>query len=336
MQQLAQLLQQNEQLERKAILDLDAIIHKVTQEVSEVLELVHETKHVDLPHLIDEIGDVLLNVLSVQYRLEPAFTTFTASEVSTVSPLDIAISLGKRNDLVQKHRGIYARRTIPLNEITQQAQLITGQLLKLAELHAGQKFTLEELCKHTLHKFIDRAEAYGPHIDLKEHIRDVQDYPKPGILFKDITPLLKHPRAYKYTIQELCERVKDADVIVWLDARWFIFGGAVAEKLGKPFVPIRKKGKLPYTTIEDSYALEYGEAVQTMHIDALQPGQKVAIIDDLLATGGTVASAIRLIEQGWGIVAGCYFVIGLHIPWADGITGRERIKDYKVETLVDY
>lgn len=214
MQQLAQLLQQNEQLERKAILDLDAIIHKVTQEVSEVLELVHETKHVDLPHLIDEIGDVLLNVLSVQYRLEPAFTTFTASEVSTVSPLDIAISLGKRNDLVQKHRGIYARRTIPLNEITQQAQLITGQLLKLAELHAGQKFTLEELCKHTLHKFIDRAEAYGPHIDLKEHIRDVQDYPKPGILFKDITPLLKHPRAYKYTIQELCERVKDADVIV--------------------------------------------------------------------------------------------------------------------------
>ncbi len=333
---LHELLKQNEELERKAVLDLDAILHKATQEVSEVLELVHQVESIDLPHLIDEIGDALLNVLSVQYRLDNNFETIVPHEVSTVTPLDIAISLGKRNDLVQKHRDIYARRTVPLEEVTTQAQRLTGQLLKLAETYSGKAYMLEELCQPTLQKFIDRSEAYGPHIDLKDYIRDVQDYPKPGILFKDITPLLKHPRAYTYTIQELCERVKDADVIVWLDARWFIFGGAVAEKLGKPFVPIRKKGKLPYTTIEDSYALEYGEAVQTMHIDALQPGQKVAIIDDLLATGGTVASAIRLIEQGWGIVAGCYFVIGLNIPWADGITGRERIKDYKVETLVDY
>lgn len=233
MQQLAQLLHQNEQLERKAVLDLDAIMHKVTQEVSEVLELVHEKENIDLPHLIDEIGDALLNILSVQYRLDPACTTFAAAEVSYVSPLDIAISLGKRNDLVQKHRGIYARRTVPLDEVTQQAQLITGQLLKLAELHAGQKCTLEELCQPTLQKFIDRAESYGPHIDLKEHIRNIPDYPEPGVQFKDITTLLHHPRAYKYTIQELYERIRhqEVDVIVGLDARGFFFSGPVAEKL---------------------------------------------------------------------------------------------------------
>lgn len=331
---LHELLKQNEELERKAVLDLDAIMHKVTQEVSEVLELLLDPDNVDLPHLIEEVGDSLTNILSVQWRLgnqeipEP-------EQGLRWAPLDIVVAHGKRNDLVQKHRGIYARSRVSIETVTTATAHLCGQLLALVE-RTGTPATLASLCQPTIQKFIDRSEAYGPHIDLKDHIRDVQDYPKPGILFKDITPLLKHPRAYTYTIQELCERVKDADVIVWLDARGFIFGGAVAEKLGKPFVPIRKKGKLPYTTIEDSYALEYGEAVQTMHIDALQSGQKVAIIDDLLATGGTVASAIRLIEQGWGIVAGCYFVIGLNIPWADSITGRERIKDYKVETLVDY
>ncbi len=124
--------------------------------------------------------------------------------------------------------------------------------------------------------------------------------------------------------------MKESDVIVGLDARGFLFGAAVAERLGKPFVPVRKKGKLPYATIEDSYSLEYGQAVQTIHIDAIQPGQKVAVIDDLLATGGTASSAGNLIEKLGGIVEGYYFVIEL-----DELEGSKKLNG-KIESLIHY
>lgn len=213
--QLLQLLAHNHDLERKAVLDLDAIVHKVTQEISEVLELIQYPTPTDLPHLIEEIGDALTNILSVQYRLDPEHEIPTPMTMDcSGEPLALALAHGKRNDLVQKHRGIYARQTVPLEIVSKQTALLIGQLISLAQEKSGKQYDLASLIAPTVQKFIERAEAYGPHINLSDHIRDIADYPKPGILFKDITPLLKHPRAFAYTIQELCEQAKDADVIV--------------------------------------------------------------------------------------------------------------------------
>jgi adenine phosphoribosyltransferase len=149
-------------------------------------------------------------------------------------------------------------------------------------------------------------------VDLSVFIRDIPDYPKPGILFKDITPLLRNPKAFREVITRIYMDWRGhADVIVGLDARGFIFGGAAAFDLGLPFVPMRKKGKLPFDTVGVDYALEYGVATAEMHTDAIKPGDRVLIVDDLLATGGTANAACHLVSKLGGTVAGCVFVIEL-------------------------
>ena len=139
-------------------------------------------------------------------------------------------------------------------------------------------------------------------MNLTNYIYDVPDFPEKGIVFRDITPLLAHPKAFDYCISLLAENAAWADVIVWLDARGFIFGWAVAHKLKLPFVPIRKIWKLPRETLSESYSLEYDNNTFEIHTDAIQPGQKVALIDDVLATGGTMRAACNLVEKlGWEI-----------------------------------
>ncbi|MBU0579884.1 MAG: adenine phosphoribosyltransferase [Candidatus Margulisbacteria bacterium] len=168
---------------------------------------------------------------------------------------------------------------------------------------------------------------------LEKFIRDIPDFPKPGIIFKDITPLLKDSKAFKNTVKQLANHFKELkpDVIVAVESRGFIFGAAVAEKIGCGFVPVRKPGKLPYKTISEEYALEYGTDKLTMHTDAIQEGQKVAIIDDLLATGGTVAATVKLIQQLKGEIIGIGFVIEL-----DFLKGREKLKDIPIFSLIHY
>lgn len=148
---------------------------------------------------------------------------------------------------------------------------------------------------------------------VQDYIRTIPDFPHEGIMFRDVTTLFSDPRGFRLAIdQSLHPYVgTDIDVIVGLEARGFILGGAIAHQLSLGFVPIRKKGKLPGKTIEQAYTLEYGEAVMEVHDDALQPGQKVLLVDDLLATGGTAEAGIKLIERMGAEVVGCCFVIDL-------------------------
>ncbi len=170
-------------------------------------------------------------------------------------------------------------------------------------------------------------------MDLKKYIRDVPDFPKKGILFKDITPLLQSPKAFPDAIEQMYERAKGkrVDYVVSMEARGFIFGAPLAIRLGAGFVPIRKPGKLPYRVVEESYMKEYGEDKLCMHEDAIKPGSRVLIVDDLLATGGTVEAACRLVERMGGEVVGTLFLIELTF-----LKGRERLAGYDVEALIKF
>ena len=170
-------------------------------------------------------------------------------------------------------------------------------------------------------------------IDLKRYIRDIPDWPKKGILFRDITPLLLNPKAFAAAVEALCADFTEAGIeyVAAVEARGFIFGAAVAEKLGAGFVPIRKKGKLPWQTESVSYDLEYGTDTLEVHSDAIESGGKVLMVDDLLATGGTMAAACELIEKIGGTVAGIAFLIELA-----GLQGREKMADYKVASIISY
>ena len=170
-------------------------------------------------------------------------------------------------------------------------------------------------------------------LDLKAKIRDVPDFPSPGILFKDVTPLLADPVALRETIDRLAAWAgpRTPQVILGAEARGFIFGGALAYALGCGFVPARKPGKLPWRTVEAEYALEYGTDALQMHADAIEPGARVIVLDDVLATGGTARAKIELVEQLGGVVVGALFVIELAF-----LNGRERISGYDVHALLEY
>lgn len=171
-------------------------------------------------------------------------------------------------------------------------------------------------------------------MDLKTKLRHVIDFPKEGIDFIDITTVLQDPEAFKDcmdSFNELAQQLEDFDVIVGSESRGFIFGAPLAYKMGKGFVPVRKKGKLPYKTIKAEYDLEYGKDVLEMHEDAILPGQKVLIVDDLLATGGTTEANIKLIEQLGGEVVGIIYFIELEF-----LKGRDKLKGYKVNSIVKF
>ena len=170
-------------------------------------------------------------------------------------------------------------------------------------------------------------------IDLASKIRDIPDFPTPGILFKDIMPLVADPAAFRESIDRLAEWAgpRAPDIILGAEARGFIFGGALAYALGCGFVPARKPGKLPWKTVEATYALEYGNDTLQIHADAIAAGQRVIVLDDVLATGGTASAKIQLVEQLGGIVVGALFVVELTF-----LNGRERLAGYDSHALIAY
>jgi len=169
--------------------------------------------------------------------------------------------------------------------------------------------------------------------DIAQAIRTVPDFPKPGIQFKDITPVLADARLFGGAIDLLTERFAPGsiDAVVGIDARGFIFAAAAARKLNAGFVPVRKKGKLPFTTIEQDYALEYGHATVAIHTDALKPGARVLLIDDLLATGGTSAAAAALVQKLGGNIIEAGFLIELTF-----LNGREKLAGFPIRSLIAY
>jgi len=170
-------------------------------------------------------------------------------------------------------------------------------------------------------------------MDLAKLIRNVPDFPKPGIQFKDVTSLLQHPDAFKHVIDAWAERYGDKglDVIVGVDARGFIFGAALAYVMGLPFVPARKKGKLPADVVSEEFQLEYGTDTVEIHSDALKAGQKVLIIDDLLATGGTVEAVAKLVRRLGADIVEAAFLIEL-----PPLKGRQRLEGIPVHTLIEF
>jgi len=170
-------------------------------------------------------------------------------------------------------------------------------------------------------------------MDLKRFVRDVPDFPKPGIVFRDITPLLANPQAFQDAVEQMAAPFLGGtvDVVAAAEARGFILAAPVALRLKLPFVPIRKPGKLPFDTHRHAYDLEYGSDSLEMHVDGIQPGQRVLVIDDVLATGGTVGACIRLVEQCGGQVAACAFLIELL-----ALRGKERVSPFPIHSVLQY
>lgn len=170
-------------------------------------------------------------------------------------------------------------------------------------------------------------------MNLEKYIRDIPDFPKPGIVFKDITPLLKDPKALNYCTNELLSLIgtQKIDKVVGAESRGFLFGTLIAKELNAGFVPIRKPGKLPYNTVSKSYALEYGFDQIEMHQDAIKKGDLVVLHDDVLATGGTAKAACELIESLGGIIVQCNFIMQLEF-----LSGKEKIKQYDVQSVLKF
>ncbi|MDD5949409.1 MAG: adenine phosphoribosyltransferase [Lachnospiraceae bacterium] len=168
---------------------------------------------------------------------------------------------------------------------------------------------------------------------VEDYVRTIPDFPEPGIMFRDVTSVLQNAEGLHLAIDEMMALLQDVefDVIAGTESRGFIFGMPIAYNMNKPFVPVRKKGKLPCETISQEYDLEYGKATIEMHKDSIQPGQKVVLIDDLIATGGTIEAAIQLVEQLGGEVVKVVFLMELM-----GLNGRERLKGYEVASVIQY
>jgi adenine phosphoribosyltransferase len=171
------------------------------------------------------------------------------------------------------------------------------------------------------------------HDNLRAAVRDVVDFPKPGIVFKDITPILADGKLFRESVSLLCDTPGGAkiDKVVGIDARGFIFASAVADRLGVGFVPVRKKGKLPWKTRQTAYALEYGEAIVELHEDAVRPGESVLLVDDLLATGGTAAAAVKLLDELGANLVGISVLIELSF-----LAGRTKLVPHPVHSILSY
>lgn len=189
----------------------------------------------------------------------------------------------------------------------------------------------------TVHRFIVLANEAAAEVhvkmDLREQIRVIPDFPQPGVSFKDITTVLKDPQALRHVVKELAGHYvdKDVDTVVGIESRGFIFGAPLAYEMGVGFVPVRKPGKLPAETLSMEYDLEYGTDALEIHRDAIQPGQRVLIVDDLLATGGTTCATVKLVEQLGGTVVGLAFLVELAY-----LKGRTRLGNREIVSLVIY
>lgn len=316
-----------------AHVSLDDVLNKVTQETWEMVEAQQQS---NLEETRKEAADAIVNVLSVASALwffpEESIVNQGVPR-QQVSVAELIIHLSKWNQDVQWHRRRYARNFVNHEEVAQSTNVFLSDLLGFAD----PTMTLEDIVRYNTAKFASRVENYKQDIDLYDYVTNFPDFPKKNIQFKDVSPQLYNPEVMRYIAFEMAEKAKNADIIAWLDARWFLYGVMVSQILHKPFVMVRKKGKLPWETMQQWYTKEYWEDIIEVQKDRILPWQKVAIIDDLLATGGTMKAAAELIEKTGGEVDAVINAIQLNDEFC--AWEREKIglhKNYNVQSIMHY
>lgn len=314
-------------IERDSHVNLEDVINKVTQEICELIEsdIIWNKEEI-----YKEAGDVIANIFSVCYELgiDPV-DDFEKTEKNNTK---LAILLWKWNSKIQWLRNRFSRDDVNIDEV----QLITRDLVKNVLNYSDPNMSLVEIIDRNIKKFNSRKNLYMQKIDVKDYITSFSDFPKSWINFKDISPILKSPEALRFVTMEMVKQCSNSDVIVWLDARGFIFWSLVACELKKPFIMLRKKWKLPGDTNQVSYWLEYGKDTLEIQKWSLEKWQKVAIIDDLLATWWTVKAAIELVESlGWE-VDNLSFVISLDEKELTSLESRKQLEWYNINSLASY
>lgn len=313
-------------LENAVLINIDDSLLKSSEEHAEFTEALLSK---NTENILDEAADAVINTLCATLRV----CNTIPEEYAFFGQWDIVqntINHWKWIRAIQTERQRYTRseKTITQEEIMNYTRKYVEWVIETARTFDGT-ITLDSLIAHSLWKIEWRMEQYLPQINLEEYIRDDLKF-KPWIVFKDITPLLASPEALSFVTESLAHKAKSADVIVGLDARWFIFGSIIAYILKKPFVMARKPDKMPWELYSIEYWLEYWTNILTIQKDAIQPWQKVAIIDDLLATGWSAEAGAKLVELCEWDVDGQYFVIEL-----DGLNGREKLQG-SVESILHY
>lgn len=323
-----QLLKQMIEQEQSVYLDTDAVLNKATQESAEFIEAL-QTK--DTSKIIDEAWDAIGNILSATMRVTNEIPSEFVPNTQT-NEIDNIVTFWKRNDGIQALRRIYIRnnKNISLSQVQDLTKRYVQWVLWMASPYDWW-MTIDKYLERNIVKMQGRMNMYLPEINLENYIRNVPDFPLPGIQFKDISPMIKSPQALDYVTRIIVEKCRYADVIMGLDARWFIFWPLVAQKLNKPFIMARKPWKLPGDTFDIMYDLEY-KKWQWLSIqkDAIQPWQKVAIVDDLLATWGSANAAWELVKKAWWVIEWNYFVIEL-----DELQWRQKLES-KVDAILHY
>lgn len=319
-------LQDYKALERAEHVLPDDVLNKVTQEI---LELLEAQALWDNSEIEAEAGDVLINILSF---MEELGIELSSDEIQRWEHGEILPLFRAWNERVQALRNRYSRKDASPDDVKILTKTLLGQVLN----YTAPETSIHDVIKSSTQKLMDRKNAYKPDINIKDYIANYPDFPNPGIQFKDISPILRSPDAMSYVAHEMAEFCRGADVIAALDARGFIFAPLIFQILGIPIVMLRKKWKLPGNTESYSYDLEYGSATIEIQKDALAAGQKVAIVDDLLATGGTALAAAALVEKLGAIVHSCNFVISLDDDFLSGFETRKDLARYKLNSVVSY
>ena len=318
------LISSQHELELEAHVSIDDTIAKAYEEAHELSEAIREGNPEEIQK---EARDVLINVLSVSSR----YIDIETLSIPLASSDDIHSYIALWGRETASIRNRYSREQISLEKYKETVACILSFLLPLigSDIHTAVSYSLE--------KFRSRIGKYLPDINLKDHITEYPDFPKPGILFRDISPLLAHPEAFRYASYEMARQAYGADLIAGLDARGFIFWARVAEILGKPFVMVRKKGKLPGNTIWVDYTLEYGDNSLEIQSGVIWSGDTVAIIDDLLATGGTLAATTSLVEKVWGEIHSLICLISLDETFLREQPARQSIESkYNTVGILHY
>lgn len=314
-------------IENYAHITIDDVINKVTQEVWELIEA---DVNWDKYEVYKEAWDVLSNILSVSHEL---WINMDIERVNGVrNNMELSILLWKWNTKVQGIRSRYSREKVDLNDV----QCITKELVKSVLNYSNPDLSLSNILEINTQKFESRKNLYKPEIELKDYIESYSDFPKSWINFKDIWNILKNPEVLRFSILEISEKCMNSDVIVWLDARGFIFWSLVSQHIWKPFIMLRKKWKLPWETKEIDYWLEYWKSTLEIQTWKIVKWQKVSIIDDLLATWWTIKAAIDLVEDEWWIVNNLAFVMSLNDDNLINLESRKVLESYRGDSLVSY